>query len=260
VFGGAHPLHKGIGLPAAKVKRASVSLFFLVALMKVGLIADLHSNLAALKAVLKCMPRVDQLICVGDLVGYAAEPNEVVKLVRAKRMQTVMGNHDYAAVTRDVRGFNPLAAQAALWTAEHLHKENLEYLSNLPTRLTRSYGKQKLYVVHGSPRDPLNEYIFPDTPNRMLAELVRDLDADIVMIGHTHMPIERVIFGKLVINPGGVGQPRDRDPRASYAILNLGKEVKVSFHRVDYDVKITAEKIETAGLPSELATRLFFGW
>ena len=228
--------------------------------MKIGLIADPHSNLAALEAVLKDMPRVDQLICAGDLVGYAVEPNEVVKLARAKRMQTVMGNHDYAAVTRDVRGFNPLAAQAALWTAEHLHKENLEYLSNLPTHLELTYGKQRLYMVHGSPRDPLNEYIFSDIPNRVLAELVRDLDANIVMLGHTHTPMERVIFGKLVINPGGVGQPRDRDPRASYAIINLGEEVKTSFHRVDYDMKITAEKIETAGLPSELATRLFFGW
>jgi putative phosphoesterase len=228
--------------------------------MKIGLIADPHSNLAALKAVLKDMPRVDQLICVGDLVGYAAEPNEVVELARVKRMRVVMGNHDYATVTRDVRGFNPLAAQAALWTAEHLHRENLEYLSNLPTHLTLTYGKRRFYVVHGSPQDPLNEYIFPDTSNRVLAELLRDLDADIIMLGHTHMPMERVIFGKLVINPGGVGQPRDRDPRASYAILNLGEEVKVSFHRVDYDVKITAEKIETAGLPSELATRLFFGW
>lgn len=231
-----------------------------MALMKIGLIGDPHSNLAALKAVLKDMPRVDQLICVGDLVGYAAEPNEVVKLARARRMKTVMGNHDYAAVTRDARGFNPLAAQAALWTAEHLHKENLEYLSNLPTHLTLTLGKQRFYVVHGSPRDPLNEYIFQDTPNRVLAELVRDLDANIIMLGHTHIQMERVIFGKLVINPGGVGQPRDRNPRASYVVLNLGKEVKVSFHRVDYDVKITAEKIETAGLPRELATRLFFGW
>ncbi len=228
--------------------------------MKIGVIADPHSNLAALKAVLKDMPRVDELVCVGDLVGYAAEPNEVVKLARAKRMQMVMGNHDYAAVTRDVWGFNPFAAKAALWTADNLSKENLEFLSNLPTHLTLTYGKQKIYVVHGSPRDPLNEYIFPDTSNRVLAELVRDLDADILVLGHTHMPIERVVFGKLIINPGGVGQPRDRDPRASYVVLNLGKDVKVSFHRVGYDVKTTAEKIEAAGLPSELATRLFFGW
>jgi len=228
--------------------------------MKIGIIADPHSNLAALKAVLKDMPRVDELICVGDLVGYAAEPNEVVKLAKEKRMQIVMGNHDYAVVTRDVRGFNPLAAQAALWTADNLRKENLEFLSNLPTHLALTCGKQRIYAVHGSPRDPLNEYIFPDASNRVLAELVRDLDADILVLGHTHMPIERVVFGKLIINPGGVGQPRDRDPRASYVVLNLGKEVKVNFHRVEYDVKTTAEKIEAAGLPSELATRLFFGW
>jgi putative phosphoesterase len=227
--------------------------------MKIGLIADPHSNLTAFKAVLKDIPRVDQLICVGDLVGYAAEPNEVVKLAREKLVRVVMGNHDYSAVTRDVRGFNPLAAQAALWTADNLSKENLEFLSSLPTRLELSCGK-KLYVVHGSPRDQLNEYIFPDTPNRVLAELVRDLDADIIVLGHTHMPMQRVIFGKLIINPGGVGQPRDRDPGASYAVLNLGEEVKASFHRVEYDVKSTAEKIEAAGLPSELATRLFFGW
>lgn len=229
-------------------------------LMKIGLIADIHSNLAAFKAVLKDMPRVNELICIGDLVGYAAEPNEVVELARSKRVRAVMGNHDYAAVTRDVRGFNPIAARAALWTADNLSRENLEYLSNLPTHLKLKYGGQNLYVVHGSPRDPLNEYVFPDTPNRVLAELVRDLDANIVVFGHTHMPIKRVIYGKLIVNPGGVGQPRDRDHRASYAILILGDEADVSYHRVEYDIKDTAQKIRDAGLPSELATRLFFGW
>ncbi len=229
-------------------------------LMKIGLIADIHSNLAAFKAVLKDMPRVNELICIGDLVGYAAEPNEVVELARSKRVRAVMGNHDYAAVTRDVRGFNPIAARAALWTADNLSRENLEYLSNLPTRLKLKYGGQNLYVVHGSPRDPLNEYVFPDTPNRVLAELVRDLDANIVVFGHTHMPTRRVIYGKLIVNPGGVGQPRDRDHRASYAILILGEEADASYHRVEYDIKDTAQKIRDAGLPSELATRLFFGW
>lgn len=228
--------------------------------MKIGIISDVHSNLAAFKAVLEDMPRVDELICVGDLVGYAAEPNEVVELARSKHVLAVMGNHDYAVATRDVRGFNPIAAQVALWTADHLSRENLEYLSNLPTHLKLERDGQKLYVVHGSPRDPLNEYIFPDTSNRMLAELVRDLDANIVVLGHTHMPIKRIIYGKLLINPGGVGQPRDRDPRASYVLLTLGKKVDVSHRRVEYDIKTTAQKITEAGLPSELATRLFFGW
>lgn len=227
--------------------------------MKIGLISDPHSNLAAFKAVLKDMPRVDQIICIGDLVGYAAEPNEVVNLVRSKRIKVVMGNHDYAAVTRDVRGFNSIAAQAALWTADKLSEENLEFLSNLPTHL-RLNLKQKLYVVHGSPRDPLNEYVFPDYPNRELARILEGVDADIVALGHTHVPMKRMIMGKLVVNPGSVGQPRDRDPRASYAVLTLGEEVEVSYRRVEYDTEAAAKLIRTAGLPEELAARLFFGW
>ena len=228
--------------------------------MKIGVIADPHSNLAALQAVLEDMPRVNELICVGDFVGYAAEPNEVVGLARSKRMRAVMGNHDYATLTRDVRGLNTIAARAAFWTSEQLSEENLKFLSNLPTHLELSYGKQKFYVVHGSPRDPLDEYVFPDSPNRLLAEFVRDLEADIILMGHTHMPMKRLIYGKLMVNPGGVGQPRDRDPRASYVVLNIGEEVEVEYRRVEYDVKSTAQKIEVAGLPSELATRLFFGW
>lgn len=228
--------------------------------MKIGLIADPHSNLLALKAVLDDMPRVDQMICVGDLVGYAAEPNEVVDLVRLKRMRVVMGNHDYAAVTRDVRGFNPLAAHAALWTADNLRKENLKFLSDLPTHLGLSFGGQKLHVVHGSPRDPLNEYLFPDIPNHALAAIVQNVDADVIVLGHTHVPMQRMILGKLVINPGGVGQPRDRDPRASYAVMSLDKEVRVSHKRVEYDIESTARKIKAARLPEELATRLYFGW
>lgn len=227
--------------------------------MKIGLMADPHSNLAALKAVLSDMPHVDQIICIGDLVGYAAEPNEVVNLARSKRIQAVMGNHDYAAVTRDVRGFNPLAAQAALWTAEKLSGENLKFLSNLPTQLKIDL-KQKLYVVHGSPRDPLNEYVFPDYPNRELARILEGVDAEIVALGHTHVPMKRMIMGKLIVNPGSVGQPRDRDPRASYVVLTLGKEIEVSYKRVEYDTEATARKIRTAGLPEELAARLFFGW
>lgn len=228
--------------------------------MKIGLIADPHSNLAAFKAVLDDMPRVDHILCAGDLVGYAAEPNEVVKLAKSKRLRTVMGNHDYAAVTRDVHDFNPIAAKAALWTAEKLSDENREFLSNLPNHLELKLGKYKLYLVHGSPRDPLKEYLFPDVPNQELAEAVRDADADVVVLGHTHVPMKRMMMGKLVVNPGGAGQPRDRDHKASYAVLTLGDEIEFELKRVEYDIKKTAKKINAAGLPEELASRLFFGW
>lgn len=224
------------------------------------MISDLHSNLAAFRAVLSEMPKVDLIICAGDLVGYGAEPNEVVRLARSKGIQAVMGNHDYAAVTRDVRGMNDRAAAAALWTADKLTRENLEYLASLPTHFEFKAEGQRIYVVHGSPRDPLGEYVFPDFSNKDMAEVVKGVEADIVVLGHTHIPMERMVLGKIVLNPGGVGQPRDRDPRASYAVLTLGKELKACFQRVNYDIKAAAEKIKAAGLPEELATRLFFGW
>jgi putative phosphoesterase len=228
--------------------------------MKIGLLSDIHSNLAAFKAVLKDMPKVDEVICVGDLVGYAAEPNEVVKLARSKGIRSVMGNHDCAAVTRDVRGFNDRAATAAVWTSDKLTRENRDYLASLPTHLELKEENQKLYAVHGSPRDPLGEYVFPDFSNRDMVAVTKGVEADVVVLGHTHIPMKRAVMGKNIFNPGGVGQPRDRDPRASYAVLTIGKEIEISFWRVEYDIKATAEKIRAVGLPEELATRLFFGW
>ncbi|MFH1821308.1 MAG: metallophosphoesterase family protein [Methanobacteriota archaeon] len=228
--------------------------------MKIGLVSDIHSNLAAFKAVLKDMPKVDKIICVGDLVGYAAEPNEVVKLARSKGIKSVMGNHDHAAVTKDVRGFNDRAAAAAIWTSNKLSAENKNYLASLPTHLKLKLGGQELYFVHGSPRDPLNEYIFPDFSNRDMAKVTKGVEADIIVLGHTHIPMKYTILGKNIINPGGVGQPRDRDPRASYAVVNFDKGVEIRFWRVEYDIEATAEKIKSSNLPEELATRLFFGW
>lgn len=228
--------------------------------MRVGVIADIHSNFEALKSVLKHMPKVDSLICAGDLVGYAAEPNEVVGLIREREIPTVMGNHDYAAVTRDVSSFNPWAAKAALWTADKLKRENAGYLRKLPEHLNLEFGGKRVYVVHGSPRDPLFEYVFADVSNRVLAELTREVEADVVVLAHTHVPMLRKVMGKLILNPGGVGQPRDRDPRASYALLTLGKEIEAKMERVEYNIEEAARKIALAGLPSELGTRLHFGW
>jgi len=229
-------------------------------IMKVAVISDIHSNLEAFRAVLKDMPRCDLILCAGDLVGYAAEPDEVVKLAASKGVKAVMGNHDYASLTRDTAWFNRIAAQAAEWTHERLAPGSRKFLSSLPTRLELKVEGWRIYMVHGSPRDPLNEYLFPDVSNAELAEATKETDADIVILGHTHVPMKRMILGKLVINPGGVGQPRDRDPRASYAVLSIGKEVEVEYRRVNYDFKTTADKIRKAGLPEELGTRLFFGW
>jgi putative phosphoesterase len=228
--------------------------------MKVCVLSDIHSNLEAFQAVLKDMPKVDAIICAGDFVGYGAEPNEVVELARSKEMRAVQGNHDYGAIARDQSGFNPIAAQALLWTSEKLRKDNVRYLRGLPEQLNLTLGGKRVLVVHGSPRDPLFEYVFPEVSNQELFRLTKDVAADVVILGHTHAPMTRMIQGKLIVNPGSVGQPRDRDPRASYVILNIGEEVEVDQRRVQYDIERTAKKIKSAGLPSELATRLFFGW
>jgi putative phosphoesterase len=228
--------------------------------MKVCVLSDIHSNLDAFQAVLKDMPKVDSIICAGDFVGYGAEPNEVVELARSKDMRAVLGNHDHGAITRDSSGFNPIAAQALLWTSEKLNKGNAKYLRGLPEQLSMTLGEKKVLVVHGSPRDPLFEYVFPDVSNQELFQLTKDVAADVLILGHTHAPMTRMIQGKIVLNPGSVGQPRDRDPKASYAILNIGKDVEVEQRRVQYDVEKAAKKIKSAGLPNELATRLFFGW
>ncbi|KXB09426.1 hypothetical protein AKJ35_00835 [candidate division MSBL1 archaeon SCGC-AAA833F18] len=225
-----------------------------------GVIADPHSNLPALKAVLDHMPKVDQIICVGDLVGYGAEPNEVVETVKSKDISSVMGNHDHAAVTGKVSSFNPYAAKAALWTGEALTNENQEFLENLPREVKFKEGKWEIYMVHGSPRRPLTEYILPGISNQDLVRLTKEINADVVILGHTHVPLERRIMGKLIINPGAVGQPRDRDPRASYMVLKLGRKLDVEHKRVSYNVEEAAQKIMKAGLPEELATRLNFGW
>ena len=229
-------------------------------MVKIGLISDIHSNLAALEAVLNDMPKVDRVICAGDLVGYGAEPNEVVELVRSKGIQVVMGNHDYAVMTKDVSDLKSVAAEAALWTSRKLSPENIHYLSTLPTQLRLKVGKSRLYVVHGSPRDNLGEYIFPDISNQELSQLIGELEEDIIILGHTHRPMKRMILGKLVVNPGGVGQPRDRNPKAGYAVLAIDGDVDAEIKRVEYDIESTAKKIMAAGLPEELADRLFFGW
>lgn len=227
---------------------------------KIGVIADIHSNHAALKAVLEHMPDVDEILCAGDLVGYGAEPNKVIEAVRSNEISSVIGNHDHAVLTGEKNSFNTYAAEAVLWTEREITCENQVFLEKINQEYKLNYGGFRIYMVHGSPRRPLEEYIFPGISNQSLVRLTKGINSDIIIIGHTHVPLERRVMGKLIINPGAVGQPRDRDPRASYMILKLGRDINVENKRVQYDVEDAAEKIMGAGLPEELATRLSFGW
>ena len=234
--------------------------------MLIALISDIHSNLEALKAVWREVKSSDVILCMGDLVGYGASPNEVVDFVRQKmgkrNFLCVRGNHDNAIAFGAEWGFNPYARQAVRWHQRIMTVENLEFLRRLPVRqlFTDDTGRSYL-LIHGSPRAPLDEYLFPWLSESVFKAVLGYVRQDDLLVGHTHVPMLKWTGRRRVINPGSVGQPRDGDWRAAYATLETEKEPpnNVEFHRVEYNVEKSAERIIKAGLPRFLAERLFEG-
>ena len=242
--------------------------------MRVALLSDIHSNLEALCAAIADAggrEEIDEVWCLGDLVGYGPDPTACLDLLLSMEHVMVAGNHDLAAVGRlSLAEFNPYAAAACSWTAESLTPEHREMLAALPVREKRGL----FTLVHGSPRNPAWEYVVSAGSARACLEHV---DTSCCLVGHTHLPMvfrlndggvvgERASAGqvvslageRLVLNPGGVGQPRDGDPRACYAIYDSDEET-VEFRRVEYDVGATQLKMRRAGLPEYLAERLGYG-
>lgn len=234
--------------------------------MRTALISDIHANLDALTVVLAEIEQrgVDRIVCLGDIIGYGPNPLECLDLVMERCEFAMMGNHDFA-VLYEPTSFNTTAEQAAFWTRKQfeeepdpdLRKKRFEYLGNL---LVRKWEDGNLYV-HASPRRPINEYIFPDdvvsAPNKMAS--IFDRIETRCFVGHTHVtglftnepdfypPADlggAYQWGsddKVVVNPGSVGQPRDRDPRASFAIMD---EEQIEFVRMEYDINAVVEKVK----------------
>ena len=229
--------------------------------MIIAIISDVHSNLTALEAVIDKLPRYDELFCLGDIVGYGPQPNEVVsRLVGLRPAVTLVGNHDYATVSGDVQGFSANAATAVEWTRQKLDRASRDYLAALKPSARIEREGRTFALFHGSPRDPLNEYVFPGIPVAIGRSLVRAASAGIVLLGHTHMPMLYRFEDSVLANPGSVGQPRDGDPRASFALLTLSQgDVKFEVRRVEYDIDAVADRILHSGLPSFLAERLYMG-
>jgi putative phosphoesterase len=229
--------------------------------LRIVVISDIHSNLDAFEAVIAQLPKYDELLCLGDLVGYGPQPNEVVERLQQLQPRVVlMGNHDYAVVTGDTEGFSSHAAEAVEWTIRHITQKNRDYLAKMqPSEKLEAIGIP-VAIFHGSPRDPLSEYIFPGIPDALARKLIQKGEAKIVLLGHTHMPMLYSFDGEILGNPGSIGQPRDGDPRASFAVLTISDH-RFSFdiERVLYDVDPVAEKIIRAGLPRFLAERLYIG-
>ena len=225
---------------------------------KLAVISDVHANLEALDAVLRRV-RGMETICLGDLVDYGAQPNEVIQEVRRSKATCVLGNHDWAALTGDTSMFNPRAAMSSIWSRRELTEASVSYLRSLPQEL-RPELDVPTYFAHGSPDDRLWEYVDPRTHSDLFAHYLDKLGVAAIGLGHTHVPYVWQEGPRVVFNPGSVGQPRDGDPRASYAVVTVeGKEVRVEIRRVGYDVEKAASKIMEAGLPRAHADRLATG-
>lgn len=225
--------------------------------MKIGVVADIHSNIHALRTVFETLDRLgpDCIVCAGDIVGYGAYPSECCREIHRRAVRSVAGNHDRAVLTRGISRLNPYAATAAIWTNDNLDDDTREFLASLPCRLHIDVGDEATAAVfHGSDRDP-DVYVYEEMVDGGILERC---SCDIVVLGHTHIPFVVALPTGKVVNPGSVGQPRDGDPRACFAVLDTGS-MRCETHRVEYDIADASEAILKAGLPAVLAQRLSIG-
>jgi putative phosphoesterase len=229
--------------------------------MKYAVISDVHSNLDALEAVIDEIPKTMPVLCLGDIVGYGPQPNEVIEVIQGlKPLVTLMGNHDYAVTTGDVEGFSDHAATAIAWTRQHITSPNLQFLSNLRSAAHFDVDNTQVALYHASPRDSLFEYVYPEIIDEEVKSLINLSKCRVVLLGHTHFPMRFSLESGLLANPGSVGQPRDGNPNASFGFLTISAgKCGFEYGRVEYDVDSTAAKISRAGLPSFLASRLYKG-
>jgi predicted phosphodiesterase len=251
--------------------------------VKRAIISDIHGNFEALTAVMGRIGEigVDEIICLGDIIGYGPDPLQCLDTVIAKCQLTILGNHDQAAIF-DPEGFNPVAMKAIYWTREQLENDTSDleqadrrwdFLGELPRR----HDEGEYLFVHGSPRDPTNEYVFPETvyEQDLLSSLMSRFEK-VCFQGHTHIPgvftesgsfitpedrdhLIQLNEEKCMINVGSVGQPRDGNPKSCFVILDTEKKI-VEYHRVEYDAETTRDKIH--GIPeldNMLGDRLLTG-
>ncbi len=213
--------------------------------MLVGVLSDIHANEIALEAVLDDMPDVERLVCAGDVVGYNPWPAECVDALRERGVPTVMGNHDRAVARGTGFRFNGMAEAGVEHAERELSAGQLEWLRSLPDE--RMVDNVKL--VHGHPEDP-DRYTYP---REFGPELLGE--EDVLVLGHTHVQGHETYDEGVVLNPGSVGQPRDGNPKAAYAVLDT-ETLDVEERRVAYDIDAVVEKVSEKGLPRRTGERL----
>jgi putative phosphoesterase len=223
--------------------------------MRLLVIADIHGNWPALQAIHE---EADAVLCLGDIVSYGPFPRECVAWVRERAGYVVRGNHDTALASRvdpKAAGFKQELARATL--EQHrglLSRADVTWLKGLPSELRFRFDEYSFYAVHASPRDHLFSYrLTPDLDDGAFKKEVEGVRADIMLLGHTHLPMIRGAWTKVVLNPGSVGQPLDGDPRASYAVIQNGM---AEIRRVEYDIEATVVGIRDMELPDEVSEAL----
>ena len=240
--------------------------------MRLAILTDIHSNMPALEAVLEAIEgsEAEQTWCLGDVVGYGAQPDECASLVAERCDLSLVGNHDLAVLGEiDIDVFSAAAAAAVSWTRENCDPKTIEFLRKLQPKDTG----HEVALYHASPRDPVWEYVLAVD---QAAECMAEQAERVSLIGHSHVAlffsdgdsasggqaeggrILDVSEGRWLLNPGSVGQPRDGDPRAAWLELDTA-EWKASYHRVDYEIERAADAIREAKLPGLLADRLYAG-
>lgn len=242
--------------------------------MRVLVISDIHANITALDTVLDDAGDFDAVWCLGDLVGYGPDPNECIERIsQLDHLTCIMGNHDAAALKKiDAESFNPEARSALFWTRNALTLQNRIFLSNLSDKVTW----ENVTLTHGSPRQPIWEYILD------IHTATQNFDffsTSFCLVGHTHLPVVYsslnkksstlltipepnqafILKSRAIINPGSVGQPRDRDPRAAYALFDTDTFLW-DYRRVAYNISAVQERMMKAGLPERHIQRLSAGW
>lgn len=234
--------------------------------MKLAVLSDVHGNMHALDAVLAHIDQqdADLILCLGDLVGYGAFPDEVVQTIRERNIPTIRGNYDdgvgfgksecgcaYKQPDEKERG-----QQSLEWTKAHVTDRNRRYLAALPDSITLQVLGHTLWFVHGSPRR-INEYLFQERPDEALMHTLGGKQVSALFFGHTHLPYHRVVDGVHFVNVGSAGKPKDGDPRAGYALVGVTSEgIQVEFMRAAYDVAAAAAAIRATDLPPYFAEAL----
>jgi putative phosphoesterase len=234
---------------------------------QITIFGDIHGNLPALEAVLGDIESrgLQNIYCLGDLVGYGTAPNEVVAEIRARNIPTLMGNYDQGVGNNSddcgcaykSEAAEALGKRSIAWTNVHTLDEHKVYLRNLPAHIPLELGGLKVLLVHGSPRK-VNEYLYEDRPDASFERIMDVAEADVMVCGHTHLPYHKILpSGRQIINAGSVGKPKDGDVRAGYIVLTAPNDMlQVEFARVAYDVEAAATAIEATEMPHEFAQML----